>query len=260
MEEEATSEFDKYKEKQALISAKELLQVARAREEKRKSFMIEYLKEIRSDLPYVKDITLDYYRPGNYFWITAWLDKGKDNDNLRQNKDIICMTFENNVTKPVFIDGLSLETYETIVKHQELFQDIANFGAKNHYNELNSFNTRSQIFNIRLSGTEFDIKLTSELFKGNFYLTEDFMFDIRGDKHYQKYRGDIATTSDGKFILETDIWGVKNLFLKPKKGLVNYCYLGEKDPTIRFLNHLQVYESDIPPYITDEVKRIRSKN
>lgn len=246
MREEETSELDKYRnERQALVSARELLCVARKREERRKLFVPETISELQKDLPYVKDITI-VRKPNDSFLFLLLFG-----ENEQEPRSVGILVFSNGITKPLDND-LSMAARSFVENNQALFRELANFARENAYNNEVSLNTRSQCFNVQINDSSFDIRIASRLFKGEFYLIEDFMRD-------GKYNRGNIVTSDGDFRLETDIYGVKKLFLRPRQELVDNYYHGEKDPTLRFLNHLQVYESDLPPYLKEEVGRVRRR-
>lgn len=226
--------------KEELISARELLKVLKERYSKKEEFCKNYLKELNNFMPNIKRIELLPYhtRLNDYLTMVIYFD----NDPKLVRTTILQYDHGK-------IREIGLKPCLIPAKEDDLLKELALYGIENHFNENLNINTVSNVFSLTSFHDDLAVTLGSKAIKGYFYFAYDFLEEQ--DKK-------AILTPEGKIIIETNIWKVKKLFSKPAEDLVRNYYRDEKNPALRFLNHLQVYESDVPEYLLDDIKRERT--
>ena len=171
---------------------------------------------------------------------------------LRLNNDKICLI------KMDKKRNLQMEDYymydkipETLFKkYYDLFKLMCTYAIVYNYNDNRRLNTISNEFQILPYFNKFCItmpsKILSECYK-HMYLSHYY------EKPQYIKSENIINTDIGNFELETNIREIKKL-LNVKSNFENV----QIDNVVRFLQNLQVYESDIPEYIKPELQKIKS--
>ena len=210
-----------------LISVYYILEVLKEKEKRKEHILAPYVEEIKKVLPNVEHI---YYKMHNPIYMIL-------EDNEKRN--IVLKYLKNGKTIGTFLDK---ETEDFILHNQNLFREIALYGIINKYGDSFKINTVSNAFELKVYKDFIGwVKISnSPLIKGNFNLTWDTNFTL-DSKFKTNIFGDLGMNG-----FDTDIIGLENVF-------------SNTNDLLDFYKHLYVYNHDLPKYLEEEYRRIRTK-
>lgn len=223
-----------------LVTLREILSVIKYRNDLKEKYLAKHYEELRKEIPYLTNINLEV---GESLFLYL-------NQPPRYKEDTytgILLLLKDNKFVPFDDWKITDEEKNAILKHQDIFADIYQYSRENNYDKPITLTTISNLFKFSISDNEMFLRLSTDAIKGNFYV----VYDPTKTKEKK-----IISTSEGPLIVDSNVLGVESLFFKPKKDIVKNHYLDEKNPALRFLNHISVFESDLPDYINIERENV----
>lgn len=215
------------------ISVYDIFQTGKVRNENILRETNELLNNLHSDFSFVESIS--FFPLDNFSLIINFINGKSGRIALDQDGNLAFVSCTNfSKVEQKFI----LENYAQKLKK------LLVFGRDNKYDEFLKFKTISGNYDIQLLPNRFSICKSNSFKK------------LTGKKiefHYfynQKLRENILETDLGIFYVRTNVIGVKNILKKTNNADSN---LKMK----KFLEHLQVYESDVPEYLKEEIEKVK---
>lgn len=167
---------------------------------------------------------------------------------LDENKYCLIQMDRNHILKQSDYCMYSKIEQQILNKYYNLFKDIARYGIINNYNKLLRINTISNEFQIINQFDSFLVTMPSQLLESyGKHVILSYPYILEYFNNHNQLENDFTT-----FNISTNVMGVKKLLNSENE------YNEEKiNNTIRFLENLQVYESDIPEYLKPAVEKVK---
>lgn len=240
-----------------LVSAYDLLLIGKERYLSQRVFLNELVKKIGIDG--IKEIYFSKGKNGSDIDITIKLDKARSKLRTLDGSNTLLIRHDN-----AGIELLSSGIYtnddekvindfiESFIHYSGDFSYASLCGISNNFEIEPIFNTVDQNFQIFCKNNKLIVTLSGTLGK------TDKFFNLC---HYYRQRLlqnalDIGT-EEGIFCLDTNVYGLKNVFTIPSS---TYYQDGEIcDPVITFLKNLKVQYHNLPEYLQIEVCNAKTK-
>ena len=228
------------------ISIYDIFQAEKIKNEKKQYYCKLIINELKKTVPDIVDINFyEDLENNNGIYIIFELKKGNKNVPI-----ILGYSSDDKFYFP-FDDITRFDTNKTILldKNKNLCKEIAEYGINNNFNKMLRINTISNRFQLQTTKNSLSIVMSNDLIQwmGKYvYLNYYFNQDNLKNK---------IQTSEGMFNVNTNVPGVKRLLsssMNPK-----YFRGEELNSTLRFLQNLRVYESDVPEYLREEIQKVK---
>lgn len=235
-------EISSLKEKEHLISVKDILITYKRKYEDKMQTIYPVIKLLQRNLPYLCDVVFykDVFSPKKDS-IILWLKFNREIPIYygKLDKNLMLRYQQGNLSflNPI---GILENMQKIIAKDKELYVFLAKYGIDNNYHLDPIIHTVSGNFKLNMFDDSFTILNNYNL------LSNDKYFKLIYD-HENSKKG--LETEYGMFRLDTNIGGL-NQFFSSKGKRVN--------PIPLFLEHLKVYEDDVPNHVKVKIKK--SKN
>ena len=233
-------ESPKEARKGELISARNILLAEKERQIEKDADIKDTIRLLQRNMPFLENISFyQNIKDFDHKSIILWL-KFNGSYNIRYNNsdNYVMLVYKNGTLDFLNPTGVC-DWFRKIVliKDKEQYTYLAKYGMENHFNVNPVIHTISDNFRI-------------------YAFDNIFSVEIKGDKQFKLYhlyketnQKNSLETKDGSFHITTNISSLKRLFSDKKN------FKDEKKVTT-FLNNMKVYESDVPSYIKEKIKRI----
>lgn len=215
------------------VSVYEIFEAEKEKARKLAEYNKNLLVKLQSDFSFIQDIS---FHPLDNFSIVLTFTNGRSSRITLDEEDKLGFIYDTEFSKAE--QKFILENYSKELK------DLIKFGIKNQYNNITILKTISGRYDLQLTPMRFSIykpdnfvKITGKRLSLNYFYS-------------QKAPSNAITTDLGIFNVRTNISGIKRILKKTYNS----------DSNLKMKNlfqHLQVYESDVPEYLKEEIEKVK---